>query len=189
MAGAPAAPRDHGAGRGSRDRAAIGSTTTLDWDAQQLAVKWLGAAAIAPNLSARRSKAMLDKAEDPPRPTGPGSTTCAARTCTTPLWSPSTTGPATSSPMSGRAGYDRNEMASAEFEPKYDAAGDGTRQPGSAFKPVLYATAFDRKVLSPGQPAVGHHHGVRSAPGLGPARCRLSSSEAPSWSVARSSIR
>ena len=36
------------------------------------------------------------------------------------------------------------------MDPKYDAAGVGTRQPGSAFKPVLYAAAFERKVLTPG---------------------------------------
>ena len=50
----------------------------------------------------------------------------------------------------GRAGYTRDDLASAEFEPKYDAAGDGARQPGSAFKPILYAAAFDAKQLSPG---------------------------------------
>ena len=36
------------------------------------------------------------------------------------------------------------------FEPKYDAAGDGARQPGSAFKPILYAAAFDAERLTPG---------------------------------------
>ena len=38
----------------------------------------------------------------------------------------------------------------AKFEPKYDAAGDGARQPGSAWKPILYAAAFDAKRLTPG---------------------------------------
>jgi membrane peptidoglycan carboxypeptidase len=50
----------------------------------------------------------------------------------------------------GSGGYYRDSMANKEFNPKYDAAGVGTRQPGSAFKPVLYATAFERKVLTPG---------------------------------------
>ena len=50
----------------------------------------------------------------------------------------------------GSAGYYRDDLASRRFNPKYDAAGDGTRQPGSAFKPVLYAAAFERKELTPG---------------------------------------
>ena len=50
----------------------------------------------------------------------------------------------------GSAGYARNDLASREFEPKYDAAGDGARQPGSAFKPILYAAAFDAERLTPG---------------------------------------
>ena len=50
----------------------------------------------------------------------------------------------------GSAGYARDDLTSAKFEPKYDAAGDGARQPGSAFKPILYASAFDNKRLTPG---------------------------------------
>jgi penicillin-binding protein 1A len=41
-------------------------------------------------------------------------------------------------------------MASPKFSPKFDAAGDGSRQPGSAFKPILYSAAFDAKKLTPG---------------------------------------
>jgi penicillin-binding protein 1A len=50
----------------------------------------------------------------------------------------------------GSAGYYRDDLANAEFEPKYDAAGDGERQPGSAFKPIVYATAFEQHRLTPG---------------------------------------
>ena len=50
----------------------------------------------------------------------------------------------------GSAGYARDDLASKSFEPKYDAAGDGARQPGSAFKPILYAAAFEAKRLTPG---------------------------------------
>ena len=50
----------------------------------------------------------------------------------------------------GSAGYARDDLASRKFEPKYDAAGDGARQPGSAWKPILYAAAFDAKRLTPG---------------------------------------
>ena len=50
----------------------------------------------------------------------------------------------------GSAGYTRDALRSRQFEPKFDAAGDGARQPGSAWKPVLYAAAFDAKRLTPG---------------------------------------
>jgi membrane peptidoglycan carboxypeptidase len=50
----------------------------------------------------------------------------------------------------GSAGYYRDDLRSRRFDPKYDAAGIGFRQPGSAFKPVLYAAAFERRALTPG---------------------------------------
>ena len=50
----------------------------------------------------------------------------------------------------GSGGYYRDSLASRRFNPKYDAAGVGTRQPGSAWKPILYATAFERRALTPG---------------------------------------
>ena len=36
----------------------------------------------------------------------------------------------------GSGGYYRDSIASRKFNPKYDAAGVGTRQPGSAWKPT-----------------------------------------------------
>lgn len=50
----------------------------------------------------------------------------------------------------GSAGYYRDDLASKKFNPKYDVAGDGFRQPGSAFKPIVYTTAFDERKLTPG---------------------------------------
>ena len=58
------------------------------------------------------------------------------------------------------------------FEPKYDAAGDGARQPGSAFKPILYAAAFDAKRLTPGSLLLDVTTEFDRAPGLGAARRR-----------------
>ncbi len=46
---------------------ATGSTTTLDWKAQRLAERWLGAAAISPNISRKKSAAMLKDAQDQER--------------------------------------------------------------------------------------------------------------------------
>ncbi len=123
--------------------------TTLDWKAQRLAERWLGAAAIAPNISRKKSGAMLKdlkiKSSD--------------RRWITALRGKDLhnaslvaldyrTGDVLA--YAGSAGYARDDLASKVFEPKYDAAGDGARQPGSAFKPILYAAAFEAKRLSPG---------------------------------------
>ena len=124
--------------------------TTLDWRAETLAEKWLAAAAIAPNLKSAKSAALLQEPEDRRRRPGRGSTPCAARTSTTARSSRSTTGPATSSPTPAARATTRTSWRAAKFEPKYDAAGDGARQPGSAFKPIVYASAFDTRKLTPG---------------------------------------
>ena len=57
---------------------------------------------------------------------------------------------ATSWPTSAAPATPATTWRAGEFEPKYDAAGDGARQPGSAWKPILYAAAFDAKRLTPG---------------------------------------
>ncbi len=124
-------------------------TTTLDWRAQRLAEKWLAAAAIAPNLSRAGMKKLLDGSKIPARERA---------------WISALRGKdlhngalvaldyRTGDVLAyvGSAGYTRDDLASPAFEPKYDAAGDGARQPGSAFKPILYAAAFDAKRLTPG---------------------------------------
>jgi membrane peptidoglycan carboxypeptidase len=50
----------------------------------------------------------------------------------------------------GSAGYYRDDLASKKFNPKYDVAGVGFRQPGSAFKPVVYTTGFDQRKITAG---------------------------------------
>ncbi|MBA2254168.1 MAG: transglycosylase domain-containing protein, partial [Chloroflexi bacterium] len=50
----------------------------------------------------------------------------------------------------GSAGYYREDLATKKFNPKYDVAGDGFRQPGSAFKPVVYATAIEERKVTAG---------------------------------------
>ena len=123
--------------------------TTLDWRAQQLAEKWLAAAAIAPNLSRSRAERLLDRSKVPARERS---------------WIAALRGKDLHNgalvaldyrsgdvlAYAGSAGYGRDDLAGRRFEPKFDAAGDGTRQPGSAWKPVLYAAAFDSKRLTPG---------------------------------------
>jgi membrane peptidoglycan carboxypeptidase len=123
--------------------------TTLDWRAQQLAEKWLSAGAIAPNVSRKASSSLLSNLK----------VGAADRAWINALRGKDLhngglvaidyrTGDVRA--YVGSAGYYRDSMASRKFEPKFDAAGDGVRQPGSAWKPIIYASAFDTKRLTPG---------------------------------------
>ena len=123
--------------------------TTLDWKAQRLAERWLGAAAIAPNISRKKSAAML---KDLKIKSGDRRWITALRGKDLHNAALVALDYRTGDVLAyvGSAGYARDDLASKVFEPKYDAAGDGARQPGSAFKPILYAAAFNAKRLSPG---------------------------------------
>jgi len=50
----------------------------------------------------------------------------------------------------GSAGYYRSDLASPKFDPQFDVAGYGYRQPGSAWKPILYSAGFDAGKITPG---------------------------------------
>ncbi|HYI23458.1 MAG TPA: transglycosylase domain-containing protein [Candidatus Limnocylindrales bacterium] len=50
----------------------------------------------------------------------------------------------------GSAGYYRDDLASGTLDPKFDVAGRGYRQPGSAWKPLVYAAGFDTGEITPG---------------------------------------
>ena len=124
-------------------------TTTLHWRAQQKAARWITAAAIAPNLEKAEGERLLERLELPKSEVD---------------WLRNLRGKdihnaalvaidyRTGDVLAylGSAGYDRNDLASKRFEPKYDAAGDGYRQPGSAFKPIVYGTAIEEGVLTAG---------------------------------------
>jgi membrane peptidoglycan carboxypeptidase len=123
--------------------------TTLDWKAQQLAEKWLTAGAVVPNVSRAKGEAMLTSLKIPRSDRS---------------WIRALRGKDLHDgamvaldyrngnvlAYAGSAGYYRDNLTSRKFSPKYDAAGDGSRQPGSAFKPILYASAFDNRTLTPG---------------------------------------
>lgn len=124
-------------------------TTTLDWRAQRLAEKWLAATAIAPNVSRRAAERMLNRTRIPK---GERAWIRALRGKDLHNGALVALDYRTGDVLAyvGSAGYARDDLASRRFEPKYDAAGDGARQPGSAWKPILYAAAFDAKRLTPG---------------------------------------
>ena len=131
------------------ERAGYRVVTTLDWRAQKLAERWVGAAAISPNINRKRSKAMLDQLKIP---ASDRSWINALRGKDLHNGSLVALDYRNGDVLAyvGSAGYARDDLASDAFEPKYDAAGDGARQPGSAWKPILYAAAFEAKRLSPG---------------------------------------
>jgi membrane peptidoglycan carboxypeptidase len=123
--------------------------TTLDWKAQQLAEKYITVAAILPHISKERAarlvKSLHVSARDRSwarRLSGRGPRNGAMVTLDY------RTGDVLA--YVGSAGYYRDAMRSRRFEPKFDVLSQGYRQPGSAFKPIVYATAFDRHKLTPG---------------------------------------
>jgi len=50
----------------------------------------------------------------------------------------------------GSAGYYRDDLASSKLDPKFDVAGRGYRQAGSAWKPLVYSAGFDTGEITPG---------------------------------------
>ncbi len=123
--------------------------TTLDWEAQRLAEKWLTAAAIVPNISRPKGEALLKRLKIPKSDLGWIRTLRGKDLHNGALVALDyETGDVLA--YAGSAGYTRDSLTSQKFSPKYDAAGDGSRQPGSAFKPILYASAFEARKLTPG---------------------------------------
>ncbi|HXG40926.1 MAG TPA: transglycosylase domain-containing protein, partial [Candidatus Limnocylindrales bacterium] len=122
--------------------------TTLDWPTQALAQRWVDAAIVAPNLSPSAAEATLDRLKIPA-----ADRRWIARLRGKDLHNAALvaidyrTGDVLA--YVGSAGYYRESLASAKFNPKYDAAGDAYRQPGSAFKPIVYATGFETRRLTP----------------------------------------
>jgi membrane peptidoglycan carboxypeptidase len=137
---------------GSQDAVETGGyrvITTLDWRAQRLAERNVTAAVIAPQLKRSRAEKLLDSLKVPK----------VDRRWVTALRGKDLRNAALVAldyrtgdvrAYVGSGGYYRDSMASRKFNPKYDAAGVAARQPGSAFKPIVYATAFERRRLTPG---------------------------------------
>jgi peptidoglycan glycosyltransferase len=48
----------------------------------------------------------------------------------------------------GSAGYYRSDLATPQFQPQFDVLGDGWRQPGSAFKPFNYTTGINDRTMT-----------------------------------------
>ncbi|HEX6867328.1 MAG TPA: transglycosylase domain-containing protein, partial [Candidatus Limnocylindrales bacterium] len=123
--------------------------TTLDTNAQALAEKWLAAGAIIPNVSRKKGEALL-KSLKIPRSDRSWVRALRGKDLHNGSLVALDYGTGDVLAYAGSAGYTQDALASRKFSPKYDAAGDGARQPGSAFKPIIYASAFDSRRLTPG---------------------------------------
>ena len=150
MAGPPPAAGDPRARTPTSSAAGYRVITTLDWRAQRLAERWLAAAAIAPNSRAEAASGMLDHARRSRPAIGRWIRALRGKDLHNGALVALDYRTGDVLAYVGSAGYARDDLASRKFEPKYDAAGDGARQPGSALKPILYAAAFDAKRLTPG---------------------------------------
>jgi membrane peptidoglycan carboxypeptidase len=122
--------------------------TTLDWTAQQIAEKYMTAAAIAPNIKRTTAEALLDRMKIP---AGDRDWIAALRGKDLHNGAMVAIDYRHGDVLAyvGSAGYYRDDLASPQFAPQHDAA-SALRQPGSAFKPIVYSTAFEDNVLTPG---------------------------------------
>ena len=123
--------------------------TTLDWKAQQVAEKFITVSAVLPHVSKAKAAQLVKSLHVSKRDRA---------------WAMrlSGRGPRNGAMVAldyrtgdilayvGSAGYYRDDLRSRRFEPKFDVLSQGYRQPGSAWKPIVYATAFDRHKLTPG---------------------------------------
>lgn len=122
--------------------------TTLDWKAQQLAERYLYAAAIIPNLSRSAANKALaamhfSKADLAWIRALHGKDIHDGALVALDYRSGNVLA------YVGSADYYRQDLASPKFSPEFDAANAG-RQPGSAFKAIVYSAAFDQHALTPG---------------------------------------
>jgi peptidoglycan glycosyltransferase len=121
--------------------------TTLDWRAQTVAEKYIEAATIAPNLNYRNYLRKLRS----------------LRIRGTPGWIDFLRGKGIHNGALVALDYKTGDIlayvGSANYyardrggrlDPKFDVAGVGYRQPGSAWKPILYATGIEEKALTAG---------------------------------------
>jgi penicillin-binding protein 1A len=134
---------------GDRDPYQIGGykvTTTLDWRAQQLGEKFIYAGAVVPNLPGGQYSAAI-KNRKLARDSGWISRLRGLNLRNGALVAQDyRTGDILA--YVGSAGYYRKETP--RFAPKVDHVGGSHRQPGSAWKPILYATGIDTERLTAG---------------------------------------
>ena len=134
--------------RAPAERGGYRVITTLDWRAQQLAERYITAATIHSQLSRAEMERMLEQEglqQDADWLLGLRGKDIHNGAL---IALDARTGDILG--YVGSAGYYRDDLASKKLDPKFDVAGLGFRQPGSAWKPIVYGAAFDEGVMTPG---------------------------------------
>ena len=136
---------------GGRDAVETGGfrvITTLDWDAQQLAEKYVYAATVIPHLPIKQARKEMNRLDLRAIDRGWVNNLRYKDLHNGALVALDyRTGDVIA--YVGSGSYERKDLKSRQFQPQHDAA-SAFRQPGSAFKPIVYATAFHERVLTPG---------------------------------------
>ena len=124
------------------ERGGLDITTTLDWNMQKIAEKWVKAAVIVPH------------AKNP-------SATAKALGVPYEAWMKNLRSKDLRNGALVAMDYQTGELmayvgsananatkATKKFQPRFDVLADGWRQPGSAFKPIVYGTGIDQKFIT-----------------------------------------
>jgi membrane peptidoglycan carboxypeptidase len=118
-------------------------TTTLDWNLQQMAEKWVTAAVLLPHEA--DPEAYAAQIGVPYQKWMKNLTTLHVNNGAM-VALDYQTGEILA--YVGSAGYYRSDIATPQFQPQFDVVGTGWRQPGSAFKPFNYVTGIDDRRLT-----------------------------------------
>ena len=124
--------------------------TSLDWNAQKLAEKWITAGVILPNIRDPQEMADVMKVMDIKASDREWIRNLRGKDLHNGALVAIDYRNGDVLAYVGSAGYYRDDLAGAKFDPKFDVVSSGYRQPGSAWKPILYSTAFDEHRLTPG---------------------------------------
>jgi penicillin-binding protein 1A len=125
------------------ERGGMRVTTTLDWKIQQSGEKWISAAALVPH---RANPAASAKALGVPY------SAWLQRLRGQNVWNGALSAidyeRGEIIAYVGSAGYYERRKVSRKMQPQFDVLSQGWRQPGSAFKPFVYATGIDEQSLT-----------------------------------------
>jgi membrane peptidoglycan carboxypeptidase len=127
------------------ERGGLRIHTTLDWDIQQVAEKWVTAAVLLPH--SEDPAAMADEIGVPYE-----SWMKKLRKLEVNNGALVAIDYQTGEIIAyvGSAGYYRSDLTTPKFQPQFDVLAKGWRQPGSTFKPFNYVTGLNDRTMTPG---------------------------------------
>ena len=127
-------------------------TTTLDLRIQRIAEKWVQGAAIVPHRKDPQGSAAAMRIPSSGTPVGIPYTSWIANLRADDVWNAAATALdyETGEILAyvGSANYYETRRASRKLQPQFDVLRLGWRQPGSAYKPLNYATGIDAGTLT-----------------------------------------